>query len=58
MVLQSPLKLQVLVSAVKQDATQLAAKMNLSTDTVMVNQCGKYGYEEFKIRNGADREGI
>ncbi len=52
MVLQSPLKLQVLVSAVKQDATQLAAKMNLSTDTVMVNQCGKYGYEEFKIRNG------
>lgn len=52
MVLQSPLKLQVLVSAVKQDARQLAAKMNLSTDTVMVNQCGKYGYEEFEIRNG------
>ena len=50
MVLQSPLKLQVLVSAVKQDARQLAAKMNLSTDTVMVNQCGKYGYEEFEIR--------
>lgn len=49
MVLQSPMKLQVLVSAVKQDARQLAAKMNLTTDAVIVNQCGKYGYEEFPL---------
>lgn len=47
MVLQSPMKLQVLVSAVKQDARQLATKMNLSTGAVIINQCGKYGYEEF-----------
>lgn len=60
MVLQSPIKLQVLVSAVKQDARQLTAKMNLCTDTVIVNQCDKYGYEEFSFsrRKTSDSENV
>ncbi len=51
MVLQSPLKLQVLVSAVNQDAGQLIKKMKLQTSAVLINQCGAYGYEEYEGEN-------
>lgn len=52
MVLQSPIKLQVLVSAVNEDNRQLIEKMNLKTDAVLVNQCDKYGYDEFFLPEG------
>lgn len=48
MVLQSPMKMQVLVSAVDKDAGKLYEKMNIDADAVIVNQCGGYGYEEFE----------
>lgn len=41
------MKLQILVSAVKEDARALAEKMNLGTDAIIINQCGENGYEEF-----------
>lgn len=47
MVLQSPLKVQVLVSALNQDINSLPSKMNIETDAVIVNQCGQYDYQEF-----------
>lgn len=49
MVLQSSLKVQVLVSAVKQDARELAEKMNIETDAVIVNQCDAFDYQEFTV---------
>lgn len=48
MVLQSSLKLQVLVSAVNQDMDRLPVQMNLNTDAVIVNQCDGYGYREYR----------
>lgn len=52
MVLQSPLKIQVLVSTVDNDADELYKKMNIDTDAVIVNQCGKYDYKEFELAHG------
>lgn len=52
MVLQSPLKVQVLVSTVEHDAAKLYKKMNIDTDAVIVNQCSKYDYEEFELPGG------
>lgn len=46
MVLQSSLRVQVLVSAVEKDAAMLYKKMNIDTDAVIVNQCDKYDYDE------------
>lgn len=46
MVLQTPVNLQVLVSAVDQNAAELAAKMKIKTNAVIVNQCGRYDYCE------------
>lgn len=40
-------KIQLLVSAVNQDAAVLAEQMNIRGDAVIVNQCDRYGYEEF-----------
>ncbi|MCM1264391.1 MAG: glycosyltransferase [Butyrivibrio sp.] len=48
MVLQPPIRTQVLVSAVDKDAGKLYEKMNIDADAVIVNQCGMYGYEEFE----------
>ncbi|MCD7725808.1 MAG: glycosyltransferase family 2 protein [Clostridiales bacterium] len=42
------MKIQILVSAVEQDGAELAARMRLHTDAVIVNQCDRYGYEEIQ----------
>lgn len=41
-------KVQLLVSAVNKDAAALAEHMRIGSDAVIVNQCGRYGYEEFE----------
>lgn len=46
MVLQTPVKIEVLVSAVDQNLPMLAEKMKIETDAVIVNQCGGYDYQE------------
>ncbi|MCM1048850.1 MAG: glycosyltransferase family 2 protein [Clostridiales bacterium] len=51
MVLQSPIRIQVLVSAVDKEADELYEKMNIDTDAVIVNQCGMYDYKEFEKEN-------
>ncbi len=50
MVLQSPLKVQVLVSALNKDINTLPQQMNIETDAVIVNQCERYDYKEFPLR--------
>ncbi|MCM1146112.1 MAG: glycosyltransferase [Clostridium sp.] len=52
MVLQSSLKVQVLISAVEQNVKELPEKMNIETDAVLVNQCDSYGYREQDLRSG------
>lgn len=42
------MKIQLLVSAVDKNAVDLTRQMNIQTDTVMVNQCDRYGYEEIE----------
>lgn len=39
-------KIQLLVSAVNQDAAALVKQMNIRGSAVIVNQCDNYGYEE------------
>lgn len=46
MVLQSPLRVQVLVSALNKDITRLPSQMNIESDAIIVNQCDGYGYSE------------
>lgn len=41
------MKLQVLVAAMNADPRQLAEKMNLPSEALIVNQCDRYAYEEF-----------
>ncbi len=41
-------KIQLLISAVNKEAASLAQQMNICTDAVIVNQCGRYGYEEME----------
>lgn len=41
------MELEVLVSAMNEDGVSLAGKMGLATDAIVVNQCDRYGYEEF-----------
>lgn len=41
------MKLQVLVAAMNVDPRDLAEKMNLQTEALIVNQCDRYAYEEF-----------
>ena len=50
MVLQSPMKIQVLVSTVDKDVRALSEKMNIETDAVFVNQCEKNDYDEFFLQ--------
>ena len=52
MVLQSPLSIQVLVSAVEQDAEALERRMRIGTSAVIVNQCDRYGYREWREAGG------
>ena len=47
MVLQSPLKIQVLVAAVEKDAEKLTEQMKIKTSAVIVNQCDRYDYLEW-----------
>lgn len=56
MVLQSPLSVQVLVSAVGQDVRMLSEKMNIETDAVIVNQCGKYDHCEFSPQREQEKK--
>ncbi|MBP5282824.1 MAG: glycosyltransferase family 2 protein [Lachnospiraceae bacterium] len=42
------MKLQVLVAAMNAKPKELAEKMNLRTDALIVNQCDAYAYEEFE----------
>ena len=42
------MSIQVLVSAVEQDAEALARRMRLSSPAVIVNQCGGYSYREWR----------
>ena len=43
-------KVETLISTMNQTDFSLLEKMNVSTDCVVVNQCGKVGYFEFKHR--------
>lgn len=52
MVLQSPLKIQVLISTVNQDVRALAEKMKLETSAVIVNQCDGYEYQMWSTKTG------
>lgn len=45
------MSLQMLVSAVEKDVHVLAAQMNLEADAVIVNQCGRFSYEEYSHGN-------
>lgn len=45
------MKVEVLVAAVNQDVEQLAEKMNIQTDAVIVNQCDEYGFLEYSHKN-------
>ena len=56
MVLQSPLKVQVLVSALNKDINTLPSQMNIETDAVIVNQCDRYDYKEFSVSMPAERK--
>ena len=51
MVLQSPMRVQVLVAAVNQNMTQLSEKMNLKTDALIVNQCDRYDHSEMMLES-------
>lgn len=42
------MKLQVLVAAVNKETSTLADVMGIETDAVIVNQCDRYGYEEYE----------
>lgn len=44
------MKLQVLVSAVNADAKELAEKMNLQTDALIIDQCDRYAFEVFECK--------
>lgn len=41
--------IQLLVSAVDKDAAALVRQMHIATEAVIVNQCGRYGYEEITV---------
>ncbi len=45
------MQVEVLVSAVQQDVTSLAEKMNIETDAFIVNQCERYEYKEYDFRD-------
>lgn len=46
------MKLEVLVSTMNcNNPKELAEKMNINSDAIIINQCDKVAYEEFKYRN-------
>lgn len=45
------MRLQILVSALKQDVRALAERMNLPADTILIDQCDENRYEEWE-QNG------
>ena len=49
------MKLETLVSAVKQDAAGLASKMNLQSDAVIINQCDENSYLEYEHKGNKIR---
>lgn len=49
------MKLQFLVSAVNKDVHALAEKMNLQSESIIINQCGENRYEEFEYRGSRMR---
>lgn len=49
------MKLQLLVSAVKQDVHALAKKMDLQTESIIINQCDENKYEEFEYQGSRIR---
>lgn len=44
------MKLQLLVSAVNEEVQTLAERMNIRTDAWIVNQCDRFGYQEYEYR--------
>ena len=44
------MKLQLLVAAVNQSATELPAQMNIGSDAIVVNQTDHYDYQEFEYK--------
>ena len=42
--------LETLVSAVKQDVAKQAEKMNLQSDTIIINQCDENSYLEYEYK--------
>lgn len=42
------MRLQVLVAAVNADVRAQAEKMNLESEAIIVNQCDRFGYEEYE----------
>ena len=44
------MKLETLVSAVKQNVAGLAEKMNLQSDAVIINQCEENSYLEYEYK--------
>lgn len=49
------MKLETLVSAVKQDVAGLASKMNLQSDAVIINQCEENSYLEYEHKGNKIR---
>lgn len=45
------MNLQVLVSTMKQTDYSLIDKMNIQSDSIIINQCDKSEYQEFKYKN-------
>ena len=41
------MKLQILVSSLNKEVKELAKKMHLQADTILVNQCNENRYEEW-----------
>ena len=52
------MEVQVLVSAMHVKPCELVKKMNISSDTVLINQCDENGFERFFVthENGVERE--
>lgn len=49
------MKLQFLVAAVKKDVHELAEKMDLQAESIIINQCEENKYEEFEYRGSRMR---
>lgn len=45
------MKMQVLVSAVNESPEELAERMNLQTEAIIINQCDGFSHKEFQHRN-------